>query len=270
MPMAQGNGLSINYHDTGGDGTPVVFVHGFPLDGRSWEPQLEALEETRRAIVPDLRGFGGSDVPDDRSAYSVDSFADDVRVALDDAGVDKAIVCGLSMGGYVTFAFARKYPEVVVGLVLADTRAEPDPPEAKEKRTAQQKQVSEEGPGGLIDVLPGALTSAKSRSRNPDLEPQLKKLMDNPAAGFIGALEAMKQRPDSSSDLAGIDVPTLIIVGEDDALTPPDAARTMHEAIGGSQMVVIPEAGHFSNLESPDEFNRALLGFLEDPGNALS
>ena len=262
MPTAQSNGVSINYLDTGGAGTPVVFVHGFPLDGRMWEPQVNALGGSRRFIVPDLRGFGGSDVPDDRSAYSVDSFADDVKAVLDDAGVDKAVVCGLSMGGYVTFSFVRKYGDAVAGLLLADTRAEPDPPEAKEKRTNQQNQVSQDGPGGLIEVLPGALTSERSRSKNPDLEPLLKKLMDNPAAGFIGALEAMKTRPDSSADLAGIDVPTLIVVGEDDGLTPPDAARTMHEAIGGSQMVVIPEAGHFSNLESPDDFNRALEGFL--------
>lgn len=263
MPRVMRKGLGINYLDTGGVGTPVLFVHGFPLDGRMWEPQVNELGASRRLIVPDLRGFGGSDVPEDRSGYSVDSFADDVKAALDDAGVEKAVVCGLSMGGYVTFAFLRKYPEAVAALVLADTRAEPDTPEAKEKRTNQQNQVSEDGPGGLIEALPGALTSERSRAKNPGLEPLLKKLMDNPAAGFIGALEAMKERPDSSGDLAGIDVPTLIIVGEDDALTPPDAARTMHEAIGGSQMVVIPEAGHFSNLESPDEFNRALARFLE-------
>lgn len=264
MARADNGGVGINYLDTGGEGTPFVFIHGFPLDGRMWEPQVNALGGSRRLIVPDLRGFGDSDVPEDRSAYSVDSFADDVKAVLDDAGVDKAIVCGLSMGGYITFAFLRKYRESVAALVLADTRAEPDPPEAKEKRTGQQEQVSKDGPGGLIEALPNALTSDRSRAKNENLVPQLKQLMDNPGAGFIGALEAMKNRPDSSDDLAGVDVPTLIVVGEDDGLTPPDAARTMHEAIGGSQMVVIPEAGHFSNLESSDEFNRALEAFLTD------
>ena len=264
MARAESNGIGINYLDTGGEGTPLVLIHGFPLDGRMWEPQVNALGGNRRLIAPDLRGFGESDVPEDRASYSVDHFADDVKAVLDDAEVDKAIVCGLSMGGYVAFAFHRKYPDRVGALVLYDTPAEPDPPEAKEKRTAQQDQVSKDGPGGLIEALPNALTSERSRAKNDGLVPQLKQLMDNPAAGFIGALEAMKQRPDSSSDLAGINVPTLILVGEDDGLTPPDAARTMHEAIGGSQMVVIPEAGHFSNLESSDEFNRALEAFLVD------
>ena len=264
MPSARSNGLTINYLDTGGDGTPVVFVHGFPLDGRMWEPQINKLGGRRRIIVPDLRGFGASDVPEDRSAYSVDSFADDVAAVLGDAGINRAIVCGLSMGGYVTFAFNRKFRERVAALVLADTRAEADPPEAKEKRSNQQAQVEREGTDGLIDVLPGALLGAKSRSNDPELEGRVKVLMDNPAAGFIGALEAMKQRPDSSADLVKIDVPTLIIVGEDDGLTPPEAAGTMHEAIAGSQLVVIPEAGHFSNIEKPDEFNRALEKFLND------
>lgn len=264
MPRVMRREVGINYLDTGGAGTPVVFIHGFPLDGRMWEPQVNELGASRRLIVPDLRGFGQSDVPEDRSAYSLDEFADDVKAVLDDGGVEKAIVCGLSMGGYVTFAFLRRYRDAVSGLVLADTRAEPDGPEAKDKRTSQQEQVSKEGPRGLIDALPGALTSERSRAKNSNLVPLLEKLMDNPGAGYIGALEAMKQRPDSSGDVASIDVPTLIVVGEDDALTPPDAARTMHEAIGGSQMVVIPEAGHFSNLEAPDDFNRALGSWLED------
>ncbi len=264
MPSAQSNGITINYLDTGGDGTPLVFVHGYPLDGRMWEPQVNKLGGGRRIIVPDLRGFGGSDVPEDRSAYSVKCFAEDVAAVLDDAGVDRAIICGLSMGGYVTFAFHRAFGTRVAGLVLADTRAEADPPEVKEKRSNQQAQVEKEGTGGLLDALPGLLLGPKSISNDPELEGRVRTLMDNPAPGFIGALEAMKQRPDSSSDLAGIDVPTLILVGEDDGLTPPDAARTMHEAISGSRMVVIPEAGHFSNIEKPQDFNRALEGFLAD------
>ena len=262
MPTVEHNGVKLNYTDTGGDGTPVLFIHGFPLNASMWDPQVQALGDKYRLIVPDLKGFGSSDAPDDRSTYSVDSYADELKAVLDDAGVDKAVIAGLSMGGYVAFAFNRKYPDAIAALVLADTKAEPDDAAGKEKRQTHQKLVESEGTSGLIDALTDALTSPTTKNSKPDVVARVKTVMDNPAPGFIGALETMKQRPDSSADLAGIGVPTLIVVGEEDPLTPPAVGESMQQQISGSEMVVVPGAGHFSNLESPEEFNQALDDFL--------
>ncbi len=262
MPSVTVDSRHIEYLDTGGAGTPVLLVHAFPLNARMWEPQLESLGDRWRLIAPDLMGFGGSDAPEDASGYSVDSFAGDLKAVLDELGIDKVVLAGLSLGGYVALAFLRKYRAAVSALVLADTRAEADAPEAIEKRTNQQGIVREQGPGALTDGLIGALLGEPTREKKPDVVETVRGLMDNPAAGYVGALEAMKGRPDSTPDLASIDVPTLIVVGENDTLTPPELSRKMHEHIGGSRLVVIPEAGHLSNLEAPDAFNRALETFL--------
>ena len=262
MPLATVDGIKLHYIDTGGDGPAVVLLHAFPLRAEMWERQIDALRDRWRVIAPDLKGFGGSDAPENRSTYSMDAYAGEVKALLDELGIDEVVLVGLSMGGYVAFAFLRRYPQAVRGLVLADTRAEADPPEAKDKRSGQQKHVLEHGTQSLIDALPGALLSETTLQRKADVVETAKTLMDNPRAGFIGALEAMKQRPDSTGDLTGIRVPTLVIVGENDTLTPPAASRSMHEAIGGSRLVSIPEAGHLSNLEAPEAFNAALTEFL--------
>ncbi len=266
MPTAEVNGITINYTDTGGDGTPVLFVHAFPLHSGQWDGQVEVFGDRYRLITPDLRGFGSSSAPEDRSAYSMDSFADDLKGLLDELGVERVILAGLSMGGYIAFAFLRKYRSAVAGLVLADTRAEADPPAGIEKRTNQQNQVESEGTDGLIEGLTGALLSDHTKSTKPDVVERVKSLMQNPAAGFIGALEAMKQRPDSTGELASIDVPTLVVVGEDDAVTPPDAAETITNAVADSKLITIPGAGHLSNLEDEQTFNEALAEFLGGVG----
>lgn len=262
MPELTIDGTKINYTDTGGTGTPVLLLHAFPFNSKMWEPQIESLGERFRFIAPDLGGFGGSDASDDASTYSMDNFAAQAKAVLDELGIDNCVLTGLSMGGYIAFAFLRKYRDAVSALVLADTRAEADPPEGVEKRTSQQELVRNEGTAGLIDTLVGALLSEATREKKPDVVEKVKELMGNPAAGFIGALEAIKNRPDSANELSSIKVPTLIIVGENDGVTPPDASRKMHEHIGGSRLVVIPEAGHLSNLEAPEAFNGALAEFL--------
>ena len=262
MPTVTTNGIKMNYVDTGGEGTPVLLVHGFPLDLTMWQPQIDALGDRWRLIVPDLKGAGQSEGPDDSSRYTMDSYADELKGLLDELGIDKVVLGGLSMGGYVAFAFLRKYPDAVSALVLADTRAEADPPEGIEKRTKQQEQVRSEGTAGLIEALTGALISQTTKDTKPDVVKTVREALDNPARSFIGELEAMKARPDSTPGLASISVPTLIIVGEDDGVTPPDASRKLHEHIGGSRLVVLPEAGHLSNLEVPEAFNSALAEFL--------
>lgn len=262
MPTATVNGVDISYKDSGGSGTPVLLLHAFPLNSDQWEPQIESLGDRFRFIAPDLKGFGGSAAPEDRSEYTMDNYADEAAGLLDELGIDKATVVGLSMGGYIAFAFLRRHGDKVAALVLADSRAEADPPEGIEKRSGQQELVGNEGTAGLIEALSGALLGEPTREKKPEVVERAKALMQNPPAGFIGALEAMKGRPDSTGDLAGISVPTLIIVGENDGVTPPDASRKMHEHIAGSRLVVIPEAGHLSNIEAPEAFNGALAEFL--------
>jgi 3-oxoadipate enol-lactonase len=263
MPSIDAGDVTLEYEDTGGESEPVLLVHAFPLNKGQWEPQLRALGDRYRLIAVDLKGFGESDAPGERESYSMDNYARELKAVLDALGAPQATLVGLSLGGYIAFAFLRLFPDAIGHLVLADTRAEADPPEGVEKRSAQQEQVEREGTAGLIEAMPAALLGEKTRANKPDVVEELRRLMENPAAGYIGALEAMKTRPDSTRDLAGIDVPTLIMVGEEDGLTPPDFSRSMHEAIGGSQLVVIPEAGHISNLEAPDAFSGALAEFLD-------
>ncbi|MGH2786980.1 MAG: alpha/beta fold hydrolase [Actinomycetota bacterium] len=262
MGTTEVDGVRISYTDTGGSGTPVVFIHAFPLSAEMWEPQVEALRDRARLVTVDLRGFGDSDAPEDRDSYSVSIFARDVKGALDDAGVERAVLCGLSMGGYVAFEFWRRYRDAVAGLILADTRAEADAPEGVEKRTGQQQQVADNGIEELADALTTALLSETTREAKPDVVKRARSLMNQPAAGYIGALEALKKRPDSTADLAGIDVPCTVIVGEHDGLTPPEMSRKIHEHVAGSQLVVIPDAGHLSSLEDPQAFNGGLADFL--------
>jgi 3-oxoadipate enol-lactonase len=262
MPHLDFNGNKVAYKDHGGEGTPVLLVHGFPFYAEMWEPQVEALGDKFRFVTVDLLGFGESDAPQDRSAYSIEAYADQVKAAVDALGVGKVALVGLSMGGYVVLSFMRKYRDFAAGIVLADTRAEADAPEAIAKRTAQQKQVAEAGTAELIDALVGAYLSQSTFDKKKDVVERVKSLMDNPPYGFIGALEAMKNRLDSTDGLIEIKVPSLIVVGENDALTPPELSRKMHEHIGGSRLVVLPEAGHMSNLESPEAFNGALAEFL--------
>jgi len=228
-----------------------------------WAPQLTGLSPPRRVIAPDLKGFGASDAPDDLSRYTMAGYADELAGLLDRLGLDRVVLGGLSMGGYVAFAFLRQYRERVAGLVLADTRAGADTIEIFERRTDQQDQVAREGITALVEVLLAGLLSDHTRAHRLELVEQVRRLMANPAAGYVGALEAMKHRPDATSELAAIEVPTLVVVGEDDAPSPPEVATAMHQAIPGSELVVLPRAGHLSNLEAPDEFNAAVAEFLE-------
>ncbi len=262
MPTVSIDGIKLHYIDTGGDHTPVLLVPAFPFNSQMWEPQIESLSERFRLIAPDLQGFGRSDAPDDRSRYSMDSYADQLNELLDHLSLDRVVLCGLSMGGYIAFAFIRRYVERARALVLADTRAEADAPDGRDKRSAQQAQVQAEGVEGVIETLATALLAEATQEKKQDVVERVKQLMFNPAAGFIGALEAMKNRPDSTDLLSKITVPTLVIVGENDRVTPPEAARKIHEHIGRSRLVVVPEAGHLSNLEAPEAFNGALAEFL--------
>jgi len=266
MPTVTVEGTTIHYIDTGGGaggGTPLLLLHAFPLHSGMWQPQLHAFSGRHRIIAPDFKGFGASDAPDEESTYSMANYADEVAGLLAALDLDEVVVVGLSMGGYVAFSLLDRHRPLVAGLVLADTRAGRDSEEVLAKRTDQQQQVRSQGTVAVIDTLLDTLLSEHTQELRPEVVVEARRLMDNPAAGFVGALEAMKSRPDATAGLGAIDVPTLVLVGDHDKPSPPEVAKAMHEQIPGSRFTLLPNAGHLTNLEVPDAFNQALGDFLE-------
>lgn len=264
MPSATVAGTTLHYVDVGAGGPPVLLLHAFPFHSGMWEAQVEALADRYRVVVPDLKGFGASDAPDDVSAYSMASYADEVAGLLATLELEQVAVVGLSMGGYVAFSLLSRHRPLVSALVLADTRADPDSDQVLERRTNQQRTVRDEGTAPVIDALLTTLLAEHTHEHRPEVVDRARLLMDNPPAGFVGALEAMKSRPDASPQLDSIDVPTLVVVGEEDKPSPPEVAESMHERIRGSRLAVLPDAGHLTNLEVPGPFNQALRGFLDE------
>ncbi|HEX5581491.1 MAG TPA: alpha/beta fold hydrolase [Gemmatimonadaceae bacterium] len=254
---------TISFEDRG-DGVPVLFVHGFPHDRALWDPQLDALSDRARCIAPDLRGFGESG---HEGPWSMDRHAADLACLLDHLRIERVVLCGLSMGGYVSFAFWRRYSDRVRALVLCDTRPGPDSDEARGKRRQLMEVARREGATAVAEGQMEQMVGRTTHERRPEVVAGVRRMLERaPVEGIVGALEAMVARPDSTPDLSTIDVPTLIVVGEEDTLTPPDEARRMHEAIAGSRLEVIGGAGHVSNVENPDAFNRALGDFLSSLG----
>ena len=253
------NGLTVAYDEVG-SGKPFVLLHGFPHNRSLWAPQTGALVEHGRCIAPDLRGFGESGR---EGPYSMDQYADDVIGLLEILGVESAVIGGLSMGGYVTFAVWRKRPDLVRALVLADTKAGADSPEARRKRLELIAVAKESGVAAVANAQITGMVGATTRAQNPGLVDGLHQMLAAaPLEGIIGGLQAMMDRDDSTGLLSTINVPTLIIVGDEDALTPVKEARAMHAAIAGSRLEIIPGAGHVSNLEKPAAFNHVLGEFL--------
>ncbi|NJN68225.1 MAG: alpha/beta fold hydrolase [Chloroflexaceae bacterium] len=248
------------YYRTQGQGVPVLLVHGFPLSGEVWQEQIEALHGTVQVIVPDLRGFGRSDVPDGPSR--METFADDLSRLLDTLHINQVVIGGVSMGGYITFAFLRHHHERVRGLIFANTRATPDTDEARTNRETTAQLVEAQGAGVIADtMLPKLL--APSEARSSDRHTFLRSLIErNSPRGIAAALRGMALRPDSSDLLPHIQVPTLIIAGDQDVMTPPAEMQHLHAAIPGSRLVELAGAGHVSNIDQPEGFNAALRDFL--------
>ena len=254
------NGVNLAV-DIRGQGQAVLFIHGYPLDHTIWDHPLAHLDGWMR-IAPDLRGMGQSDAPD--LGYSMATYAEDLLALLNTLGVDRVVLCGLSMGGYVAFEMLRLARDRVRGLVLMDTRAEGDSPEARKGRDASAAQAREGGAEAIATGLLPRMLSGQSKRENAQLTDRVYRMMAaTPLAGMLGAIGAMRDRPDSFPllpTLAGL--PALVVVGDDDQLTPADRAQAMTDAIPGARLVVVPGAGHLTPLESPETTTALLADFL--------
>lgn len=246
-----------------GEGTkePVVLLHAFPLNSRMWEPQAEALAGERRVVTPDYPGFGRS--PRTPAQPDVRYYAEGVRGLLDRLGLDRVVLGGISMGGYLAFECLRLFPERVSGLVLANTRPDPDSEEMREGRKEMAHRVSREGVDVLIELMMPRLLAEKTRKNDPAVVELVKTMiLESSPDGVVAALGAMRDRPDSTPLLGEIDVPTLVVGGEEDAVSTPEVMGAMAGEIPHARHVVLAGAGHLSNLENPEGFNNALEEFL--------
>ena len=253
------NGLRLSYTDEG-RGLPLLFVHGFPLARGAWQKQGDALRASCRVIVPDLRGFGDSEGKP--GTTSMAEFAADLHGLLQQLNTGPVVFIGHSMGGYLTLAFARQFPQMLHGLMLVATKAGADTQQAAAGRRATAEKVRAEG----VKVVVEAMAAKMLATSNPDaaMAEQVRGLMaPSRPEGVIAALLGMAERPDSSPLLAGISVPTLVVTGADDSIIPPAESEKLAAAIPGAQLSVIPRAGHLVAFEQPDAFNRALTEWLE-------
>lgn len=254
----QFGGTKVHYEVTG-DGPAVLLLHAFPLHAGMWNAQVKALSTNYKVIVPDMPGFGKS--PPASTPVTMDLYAQVALAVLDAAGVQRAAVAGLSMGGYIAFALHARAPERVAALVLADTRATPDTADGKHAREQTARAVEDEGIEILVErQLPNLLSHGASAANRRDVE---RLIVRNPAAGAAAALRGMAQRHDFTAHLPKITCPTLVVVGHDDTLTPPADSQAMASAISGAEFVSVPGAGHLSSIEKPEAFTRAVKDFLD-------
>jgi len=263
------NSVDIAYDDHG-MGTPVLFLHAFPLNRTIWTGQINALlgERRYRLVAPDWRGFGeswggGKPRPYVDDILTMELLADDVAGLMDALGMQRAVLCGLSMGGYVAFAFLRKYPQRVQGLILADTRPGTDTHEVKAGREQMALLALSQGTGAVADLLVPKQLSDYTRQHHPSVEQSVRQMINAATPqGIAAASRGMALRSDSSDLLSSISCPTLVVVGEQDVLTPPAVAREYAARIPGCQFATIPNAGHLSSLEQPEAFLAVMRSFL--------
>ncbi|MFB9878504.1 alpha/beta fold hydrolase [Planobispora siamensis] len=251
------------YTRSAGEGLPVVLLHAFPMSSTMWLAQREGLAATCKVITPDLRGFGGSLLGDDEP--SLDAMADDVARLLDSEGIDRAVIGGQSMGGYVTMALCRHHPDRLLGVILADTKATADPEPARANRERIAAAVLDKGPSILLEEVLPALVGPTTKQRRAMVFGRIRGLVQSaPPAAVAWAQRAMAARPDSFDTLRALKVPVLVIVGEEDELSPLSDAEAMTEAVPDGRLTVIEKAGHLSAVEQPEAFNRAVTGFLRE------
>lgn len=250
-------------YDDHGVGQPILFLHAFPLNRTMWTGAMVSLldEQRYRLVSLDWRGFGESEIPPGIS--TMESFADDIAGIMDALGMQDAILCGLSMGGYATFAFLRKYPQRVRGLILADTKPGADNEEGKARRESVAQLVLSEGTSAIADLQIPNLLSVYTRQHSPEVEMRVRQMIGAATTeGIAAASRGMAQRSDSTDLLSSIICPTLVLVGEQDSLTPPAVASDYARKIPNAQFATIPHSGHLSNLEQPEAFLHVVRNFL--------
>jgi pimeloyl-ACP methyl ester carboxylesterase len=259
MPHLNVNGANLFYHESG-HGSPLVLLHGFPLDHRVWHKQVHDLSGVCRVITPDFRGFGQSH---DNSPFSIQSLAEDIYVLLAQLRALPCVLGGLSMGGYVALAYERAYASTLRGLMLIDSRASGDSPEAKAGRDTMIQLAKTSGSSAIAQAMMPKLIASSSMDTHPELVAELKTIMENcPSQTIQHALAAMRDRSDMRSTLSRIAAPTMILVGDSDALVSEAEAGEMHKSIKGSTLSIIPSAGHLALMEQPQQVSRAIRTFL--------
>lgn len=240
----------------------LLLIHGFPQDRTLWTSTAQALSDTVNVLAPDLRGFGEDRRPLPE-AMTMDAYAADLKALLDEQCIDRVVLCGLSMGGYIALAFLERWQERVQGLILCNTRATADSDEGKAARAETARNAFDKGVAVIARGMVPKVLSERTRREKPELAITVEAMMarQSPDAVAAAAL-GMSQRPDRSPMLASITVPTLIITGSDDSLMPLPTSEAMHAAIPGSELMVLPNAAHLSNLEVPERFNATVERFL--------
>jgi len=255
------NGISLSYGDSG-NGPVVVLLHGFPLSRDMWEPQVEPLVRAGyRLVTPDLRGFGESEVPE--GPYSMSLFADDVVELLDHLEIDRAVIGGMSMGGYILLNLLERYPERVVAACFITTRSSSDNEAVKAGRLALLERTKRDGTESMAELSTMTLLAGETLRRNPELVNTVYRWMTSvDVRGIEGALHALLERKDYSPLLGNFDLPSLVIGADQDNAVQPEDLRTLSEGLPNNELCIIPQAGHMANLEQPEAFNDCLLRFL--------
>lgn len=260
------NNFQLSYDDLGEGSIPIIFLHGFPFDKTMWQGQLEFLKHSYRLIPIDIRGFGKS--IDEESPLSIDLFTDDVIQFMDLLSIEKAIICGLSMGGFIALNTMKKFSERIEALILCDTQCIADTTEVKEKRYKIIDEIEVDGATNFNEGFIKSVFHKDSLTTKKELVEQLKSVVfSNPKNIIIQGLIVLAERSETCSILKEISIPTLIICGREDEVTPLAQSEMMNEAIDGSILCVIEKAGHVSNLEQPHKFNKHLLDFLTALGD---
>lgn len=254
-------GNKVSYYDEGHGDVPVIFIHGFPFSKETWKEQIAAVAPTHRAIAYDVRGHGASEAG--TATFSVPQFADDLLSLMDALLIQEAVICGLSMGGYIALHAVEKQPERIAGLLLCDTQCAADTEEGRQKRMKTIAFIKKNGLKEYADESVKNLFAPQSLTENGEQVNFIRNLITNTKAESIClTLQALADRKEKCSILDQIKVPAEIIVGREDKVTPVAAAQKMHDLIPASQLRIIERAGHLSNLENPSDFNETIKAFL--------
>jgi len=265
--LTEVNNFTISYNDAGEGSIPVIFLHGFPFDKSMWKGQLDNLKTSNRLIAVDIRGFGKS--TDEKTPLSIDLFSEDLMSFMDKLNIKKAIVCGLSMGGFIALNAIKKFPERFEALILCDTQCIADTTEVKENRYKAIEKINLDGVTEFNEKFIKSVFHPNSLTNKTELVENLSSIVFvNSKEIIIAGITALAERSETCSNLSAIRIPTLIICGREDAVTPLGQSEFMHEHIEGSSLKIIDNAGHVSNLEQPEEFNKYILDFLNSLNTA--